>query len=160
MSQNIFDIAVAATLLFFAIRGVWNGFIEEVAGIAALVGGFWAARAWSPGLAPRLSFISDPGLRPLAASVAVFVCVLIGAGLLARILKRVFSFSFLAWLDKLAGFFLGLAKGVLVWALIIVVLDKVMPDAEFIRESRAIPYFSGVVDQIRAWLPASLGGAA
>lgn len=156
MGQNIFDLAVVVVLALFAIRGVRNGFIVEIAGIFALIAGFWTARAWSADLAPRVAFISDPGLRPLAACVIIFVATMIAVGLAARILKKIVSFSFIGWLDKLAGFVLGLTKGAVIWALAFIVLDKIMPDAEFMRDSRAVPYFSMLVEQIKEFLPPDL----
>lgn len=158
MSQDIFDLVIVVTLLFFAIRGVRNGFVGEIAGIASLVGGFWAAKTWVGALAPRLQFISDPAWRPLAASVIIFIVVMLAIGLIARLVQKMLSWSFAGWIDKLAGFFLGLAKGVLIWALLFIVLEKLFSDAQFMRDSRAVPYFSALIDQIRAWLPPDIVG--
>ncbi|MDE5832018.1 MAG: CvpA family protein [Desulfovibrio sp.] len=159
MGNDIFDLAILLTLAFFAIRGVRNGFIEEIAGIVAIFAAFWAAKVWNADLAPYLSFISDPGLRPLAASVLLFIAVMIAVGILARILKKIAAFSFIGWLDKLGGFLLGLTKGALLWALIVIALQKIMPDAEFLRDSRVVPYFSTLIDQLKDWLPQDLGGS-
>lgn len=156
MGQDIFDLIIVVTLVLFTIRGVTNGFIGEVAGICSLIGGFWAARAWNAQVAPWLNFISDPSLRSIAACALVFVAVMLAIGLLARILKKVISFSFAAWADRLAGAVLGLAKGLLVWALIFIVLEKLFSDAPFLRDSRALPYFTAIIDQIKQWLPPEL----
>ena len=156
MGQDIFDLVIVVTLVLFTIRGLTNGFIGEAAGIVSLIGGFWAARAWSAQVAPWLDFISDPSLRSIAACALVFIAVMLAIGLLARLLKKIMSFSFAAWADRLAGALLGLAKGALIWALIFIVLEKLFRDAPFMRDSRMLPYFTALIDQIRQWLPPDL----
>ena len=160
MGYNLLDLAILLTLAFFAIRGVWTGFIEEIAGIVGIFGAFWAARAWNADAAGYLTFISDPGLRPMAASVIIFIAVMILVAVVARALKKLAAFSFIGWLDKLAGFVLGLTKGALIWALIIIALEKFAPNVEFLRDSRVVPWFAPLVDQLKVWLPATLGGYA
>lgn len=156
MGQDIFDLIIVVSLVLFTIRGITNGFIGEIAGICSLIGGFWAARAWNAQVAPWLNFISDPSLRSIAACVLVFVVVMLAIGLLARILKKIVSFSFAAWADRLAGAVLGLAKGLLIWALIFIILEKLFSESPFLRDSRALPYFNAIIDQIRQWLPPEL----
>lgn len=156
MGHDIFDLVIIVTLVFFTLRGASNGFVGEVAGIFSLVGGFWAARAWNGQVAPYLDFIADPGLRSIAACALIFVVVMLAIGLLARILKKIVAFSFVAWADRLAGALLGLCKGLLIWALVFIVLEKLFQDAAFMRDSRALPYFSALIDQIRQWLPPEL----
>lgn len=156
MGHDIFDLVVVVTLALFTLRGISNGFIGEIAGIFALLGGFWAARAWNAALSPQLAFISDPGLRPMAACVIIFFAVMLVIGVIARILKKLASFSFVAWADRLCGAILGLIKGIFVWTLIFIVLEKVVPDAQFLRDSRSYPYFNDIIAQIRQWLPPEL----
>lgn len=156
MGQDIFDLVIVVTLVFFTLRGASNGFVGEIAGIAALIGGFWAARAWNVQAAQYLDFISDPALRSVSACVLIFVVVMLLIGLLARILKKAIAFSFAAWADRLAGALLGLAKGILIWALIFIVIEKILGDPQFMRDSRALPYFNAIIDHIKQWLPPEL----
>lgn len=156
MGQDIFDLIIVVTLVFFTLRGARNGFVGEIAGIAALVGGFWAARAWNAQIAPYLDFVSDPSLRVICACVLIFIVVMLAIGLLARLLKKVIAFSFVAWIDRLAGALLGLAKGILIWALLFIIIEKIVGDAQFMRDSRALPYFNAIIDHIRQWLPPDL----
>lgn len=153
MGQDIFDLIIVVTLVFFTLRGVRNGFVGEAAGILSLVGGFWAARAFNAQLAPQLTFISDPNLRYIAACAVLFIGVMLLIGLVARLFKKIIAFSFVAWADRLAGALLGLAKGILIWAILIILLEKLMGDAPFMKESRALPYMSAIIDQIKQWLP-------
>ena len=153
MGQDIFDVIIILTLVAFSIRGFLKGFVAEVAGIASLLGGFWVAHHFHPLLSPRLTFISEPAWRQLAAYVLIFVATLILVAVLARILQKVLSFSFVTWVDRLAGGILGLAKGLLLCSVVLLVLQKLMGNMAFLQNSRALPYFTSLIEQIRAWLP-------
>lgn len=153
MGQDIFDVVVVLVLVFFTLRGFWNGFVGEVAELISLVGGFWAARTFHPLLAKHLTFISEPAWRELAAFVLIFIGTIILVALLARILQKILSFTFVSWVDKLAGGILGLGKGVLICALVLLILRKILGDMIFLQNSRALPYFTSLIEQIRAWLP-------
>lgn len=158
MGHDIFDLIIVATLVLFTLRGAANGFIGEVAGIFSLLGGFWAAQAWQASLAPMLTFIADPAMRSVCACVILFIAAMLVIGVAARLLKKLAAFSFVAWLDRLAGAILGLIKGVLIWALVIIVAQKLWQNAEFMRDSRCVPYFDAIIDYLKQWLPPSLAG--
>lgn len=153
MGQDIFDVIVVLVLVFFTFRGFWNGFVGEVADLVSLVGGLWAAHRFYPLLADHLTFISEPAFRQLAAFVLIFIAAIILVALVARILQKILSFTFVAWVDKLAGGILGLAKGVLLCAIVLLFLKKILGDMLFLQNSRALPYFTSLIGQIRAWLP-------
>lgn len=156
MEQDIFDLIIVLTLVFFAGRGFAHGFVGEVAGVVSLLGGFWAAHAYHPLLAPRLTFIADPAWRAIAAYVLIFLAVIMAVAVLARILQKILSFAFVSWADRLAGMLLGLAKGVLLCALALLVLQKFFHHASFMRHSRVLPYFNALMEQVRTWLPPDL----
>ena len=86
----------------------------------------------------------------------IFVGVVLLVGILARILQKVLSFSFVTWVDRLSGGLLGLAKGVLLCSVVLLLLQKLLGDMPFLQHSRALPYFTSLIEQIRAWLPPDL----
>lgn len=153
MGPDILDLIIIVTLVLFTIRGLKNGFVGEVAGLLSLICGFWAASAWSAELSPRLNFIFNPTLRYVAACVIIFVATMFAVAILARLFKKVIAFAFAGWLDRIVGACLGLAKGLLVWALILIVLEKLFPGASFLQESRATEYINPILNQIKEWLP-------
>ena len=153
MGQDIFDLVIIVSLVFFTLRGVRAGLVGEVAGLASLVGGFWAARTFHGLVSPHLTFIAASGWRTPVAYAVVFAGVMFGVGLVARLLKKLVAFSFATWADRLAGGVFGLAKGVLIWALLLIVAEKLFLNDAFLRDSRVMPYFQALVRQLRAWLP-------
>lgn len=86
----------------------------------------------------------------------IFLAVLIAVALVARILQKILSFSFVAWADKLAGGAVGLAKGTLLCALALLLLQKFFAQAAFMQHSRTLPYFNALIAQVRGWLPPDL----
>ena len=86
----------------------------------------------------------------------IFLAVILVVAVLARLLQKILSFSFVSWADRLAGGLLGLAKGVLLCALALLVLQKFFHDAPFMQNSRVLPYFNALMEQVRTWLPPDL----
>lgn len=153
MGQDILDITIILILFFFTIRGYFNGLVGEVAAIVSLVGGFLAAHHCHPLLAPHLDFIAEPMWRTAAAYVIIFVAVVVGVALAARLIQRLLSLAFATWLDRLGGGFFGLAKGIVVCSLIFLILGKFFSTADFYQNSRVRPYMVSIIDQIRTSLP-------
>ncbi|MDR1856145.1 MAG: CvpA family protein [Desulfovibrio sp.] len=156
MGQDIFDLAIILTMVFFVMRGYFNGFFGEVAGIVSIVGGLGAAHGFSDRLAPRLTAITDPGLQNIAAYVVIFLGVLIAVAVTARILQRVVTFSFAAGADRVCGAGVGFVKGTILCALTLMVLRKFFMESAFMKQSRVLPYFNTVIEQLRTWLPPDL----
>lgn len=153
MGQDIFDLVVILFLVFYAIRGFFKGFVVEAASLVSFIAGIWAAYTYYPRVAAYLTIISQPAWRTLAACVILFMGTIILVSLAARVLHKIISFSFVGWADRIAGFCLGLAKGILIVGLIMYVLQKFFADAPFMRNSRVLPYFDTLLDQLRAYLP-------
>lgn len=153
MGPDFFDLIILITLALFILRGIYNGLIGEIAGIISLVGAFWAAKSWNEQLAPYLSFITDPSWRIIASCVLIFIAVMFVIAWFARMLNKLLAYSFVGWLNKIGGAILGLAKGIILWALIIIFLSMLFQNEPFMKESRALPYFRQIVTQIQPFLP-------
>ena len=153
VGQDIFDVVIILVLTFFAIRGYLVGFVGEVAAIVSLVGGFWVAHTFHTLLAEKITFVSEPLWRNMAAYVILFVAVVIAVAIMARVLQRILSFAFVSWADKLAGGVMGLAKGLIVCSIAFVVLGQFCANADFYKNSRVRPYFSTFIDTVRSSLP-------
>ena len=153
MGQDIFDTATILILTFFAIRGYLNGFVGEVAAIVSLIGGFWAAHTFHPLLSPHLQFIGEPLWRNMASYVIIFIAVIIAVAIIAKILQRILQFALISWADRVAGGILGLAKGIIIFSIIFILLNKFCANADFYKHSRVRPYFNAIINQIRTSLP-------
>lgn len=153
MGHDIFDLIILFTLLGFTVRGFQLGLIGEVAGICSVIFGFWAASSWNGIVAPWLEFIADPNWRVITACVLIFFAVMLAIGVIARILQKIASWSFVGWINRLTGAILGFIKGVLIWLLLLIIISAILPQAEFLRTSRTLPYFKATIPYIQQWLP-------
>ncbi|MBO4368668.1 MAG: CvpA family protein [Desulfovibrio sp.] len=156
MGSDVFDLIIILLLVFFSLRGLSNGFIAEVAGIIAIVGGFSCANAFQSKLAASLGFITNPSVRSITAYVLIFIAVMLLVSLIARILRKILEISFAKWIDNLAGLLLGLAKGLLLCSLCLIVIQALFANAPFIQNSHTIPYLTAFIERLREWMPADL----
>ncbi|MBQ7456766.1 MAG: CvpA family protein [Desulfovibrio sp.] len=156
MGSDIFDLLVILVLVFFALRGYWNGFILEFTGIVSLILAFVVANTAHPHLSPSMEFITNPTLRTILTYILLFVATILICSLLSRFLLRIRDFPLTRWIDTVAGFCFGLAKGILICTLLLYIIQAIFGDTSVIQKSRTIPYLSSLIAQIQAWLPEDL----
>lgn len=156
MGSDIFDLIVILILVFFSITGAHNGFIREVGGIIALVGGFMTANALHSIVSPYLNFISNPTVKMIVAYLLIFLLFMFLISLLLRILYKLQKQLSIVWLDKCAGLCFGLAKGLLICSLLVIVVQSVFFDTQTVRNSRTIHYLNSMSTQLRQWMPTDL----
>ncbi len=154
--MNYLDILLICILGLFALRGVFQGFIAEAAGLISLLGGFWCAYHFYPQLAPSLTFVQESAWRQIIAYALIFLAVFIVVGIIARLLQKILSLSFMVWLDKLAGLALGLLKGLVICALLLIAIKTFLDDAPFLQKSTIVPYLKGIIEYLYALLPPDL----
>ncbi len=114
-----FDVIVALIFLVFIIRGVWIGFMRQLASLLALIGSYWLAGRYSDYLMPYVGrFIDNPKVVFFISFAVLFV---VGAFLLiltGKVLQLVMDISLLGWFDRLLGLGLGAFKAFFVAAIL------------------------------------------
>ncbi|MBQ7608275.1 MAG: CvpA family protein [Desulfovibrionaceae bacterium] len=156
MGSDIFDLIIILLLVFFSFNGGKNGFICEVAGIISLIAAFTIANTTHPLVSSYMTFISNPDLRTIITYILLFVSTMLLVSFIARLIQKAVDYSFARWVDRLAGVLFGLAKGLLVCSIIMLVVQTLFSNAQFIKDSHTIPYLTAVIERIRAWLPDDL----
>lgn len=124
--MNYIDIIVGIVLLFLGVRGFAKGLIIELASIAALILGVWAAVKFSftvEGYLARSTEI-DRDYLPALAFAVVFVAVVIGVHFLARILQRVLKLAALGFVNRIAGAVFGVLKGTVILSFVFVFINS------------------------------------
>jgi membrane protein required for colicin V production len=150
--MNAFDIVVAVILGYGLIRGIFRGLVKEVASIAGVLGGLFAAYMFHPAAAGALArFIANPAYRNILGFLLIFCAVLIAVNLAAIVVKYLMKIVFLGWLDRLGGLALGLAKGVLIVAVLFLALTAFLPkNTPVIQQSVCAPYAALVSERLAA----------
>ena len=117
------DIVICLILGFFTFNGFRHGFIEEMARIISLVGGFILASKFHNLLIPYLQRIETETIRITVAYLGIFVLSVIVITIVSKILQKFIELVFLGWLNRLLGVLLGLLKGFLIISLIIFIIQ-------------------------------------
>lgn len=129
--MNLFDMIIAAVLIFFALKGVLRGFVNEAASLVALLLGGWLAYRYYPALAgPIRTALHIPG--HISAFLA-FMLLLLGIGILAHVLGNMITtalnLAMLGTLNRAGGLLVGAAEGALLLCIVFSIGNSAyMPD--------------------------------
>lgn len=107
------DWVLVGLLAVSLITGLMRGLMKTVFGLAGMVVGLLLAGRYYTALAPHLTFLPDENMTKIAAFFIIAAVVMIVAGILGSVFKKVAALLTLGWLDKLGGAVLGLAINVI-----------------------------------------------
>ena len=125
---NLLDTALLIILLFFSVKGLIRGLVQEVAGLLGVAAGIVLARTFSAQFAPLLTqYGVSPGFAPMLSMALLFVAGILVVGLLAHVLHN------------MLGLLAGLAKGLLFAGVIGYIAIRLLPDVDVVRHSQVLP---------------------
>lgn len=144
--MNPLDYVVLAVLAVSALIGLLRGLIREALSLLCWVGAAWvAARYGAEGGRVLAGVVDDPVLRLWSGRLLVFLAVLFAGTLLAWLVAYLARQLPITGTDRALGVCFGLARGVLLVALLVVALRLGGFDAEpWWRQSKLIPYAAAV----------------
>jgi len=153
--MNILDGVFFVIIILSLIRGLLRGLVREVTFIVALAVAFLGASKGYPPLQVQLQQIIP--FAELAATIA-YVLVFFGIFLLilflGAALRHLLQGLMLGSLDRLGGGVLGMLKGALLCAVIILLLMTVFTrDAKVLRTSRLSPYMIRISGEMASYVP-------
>lgn len=119
------DIGVIVVTAFFLVRGVWIGFVRQIAFLLALFLGYVAAGTYYPTWSQHLTQIGNPQLRFVVTYGLLFFTTYVLIMLFGLGLKKVMQISFLGWFDRLMGGVFGLGKAVFIATLVFMALTGI-----------------------------------
>ena len=134
--MNIFDIIIAALLLFGFVRGLIKGLFVEVASLVALIGGVYGAIHFSYFVSDLLKeYVSwDQEYISLAAFAITFVIIIVVIALLGKVLTKLADFAALGILNKILGGIFGALKIGLILSVIFIFFGKMNDTIPFIKK--------------------------
>lgn len=115
--MNVLDILIAIPLIFYFYKGWKRGFIFEVAALAGVIAGCWAAVHFSTWVADWLGIQGEGTV--LIAFLITFAGVVIGAFFLGKAIEGFIKVVKAHGLNKLLGAVLGLIKSFCVVAVLL-----------------------------------------
>lgn len=125
MNLNYLDIIIIVVLFLFGLMGWRKGIILEAATLLGLGLGLYGAFHFSDFTAEELVHYVEinPKYLGVISFIVTFLVVAILVNLLGRMLSKVVKNLNLGFIDKLGGFLVGLAKGLLLCSLLVMLLN-------------------------------------
>lgn len=147
-----FDLIILAIVLLSAVVGLVQGFLKEIASLVTWVLAFWLAWHYAPVLAPHLGgTLSAEPHGIWAARAILFISVLVAGSIVGYLLDRFVRMSLFSGLDRMLGFLLGLVRGVVIVALVIILGQSAQLDHErWYQQSKLVPALTPVASLLRA----------
>jgi membrane protein required for colicin V production len=132
-----------------------RGFVREAFSLAAWILAVWVSWSFFRELAVHLEpWVSVPSLRlGLAFAVLLLVTLILGA-MVNFLISQLVERTGLTGTDRLLGMFFGVARGVLLIAILVLLAGLTpIPNDPWWQESRLIPYFQELAVWLRGFLP-------
>ena len=150
--MNIADWIILLVLLVSVVQAASSGFFQEIFGIAGLVFGYLIAAWQYRHLADHFAtYISSRWLGEIAAFLAIFLGVMVLAGVLGKIVRWAMKEAGLSVIDRVLGGILGLVRGCLLIAIVLVGMTAFTPTSRWLQNASLSPYFL-VVGRAAIWV--------
>ncbi len=142
-------------VLLNVVSAAIQGFFAEVLSMAGLVIGYIVAAWQYQRLAEWLmSFLKNEWLADIFGFLIIFFAILILFGVAARIARKLMKAAGLSGFDRFLGALLGLVKGALVVAVVLMGMTAFTPTSTMLKSSRLADYFL-VVGRAAIWVAPS-----
>lgn len=124
--MNYLDIILAIILFLFGFKGLRRGLIIEVVTLLAFGVGIYGAMHFSDFTAEHLQQVMniDPKYLNTVAFILTFILLVIIVNIIGRMVKRMVQALNLGFFDRVGGFIVGAAKGLLLCSTFVLVLNN------------------------------------
>lgn len=152
--MNYLDIIIAIILLLFGVKGFRKGLIIEVVTLLAFAVGIYGAMHFSDFTAEHLKEFMEinPKYLNTTAFVLTFILLVILVNIIGRMGTKLIQAMNLGFFNKLGGAVFGMAKGVLLCSIMVMVLNNfqllgiVKPEVR--EQSKLYPYIEETVPYV------------
>lgn len=153
------DWIIVALIVLNVVSAAVQGFFSEALSMAGLIVGYIVAAWQYQRLAAWLeSFLKSEWLAEILGFLVIFFAVVLLFGIAGRIARWLMKEAGLSGFDRFLGGVLGLLKGGLMVAVILMGLTAFTPTSKMLESSQLAPYFL-VVGRAAIWVaPAELRG--
>lgn len=155
MGFNWLDLAIIGVMGLSGLVGLARGLVREVLSLLAWGLAIWVGISFSGQAAVHLEpAIASPGARSVAAFFILFLVTLMVTGMFGVALTRLLETTGLSGIDRLAGLFFGVARGILIiTVLVYLARETPIPRELWWKESQLIPLFQSLALWFSSQLP-------
>jgi membrane protein required for colicin V production len=136
------DWLILTFILLNVVLAAMQGFFAEGLSMAGLVVGYIVAAWQYPRIAEWLeSFLKSELLSEIFGFLIIFFVILLVFSIAGRIARKLMKEAGLSFFDRSLGALLGLVKGALVVAVVLMGLTAFTPTSSLLEKSELAPYF-------------------
>ena len=157
--MNWADYTIVGILALSVLIGLWRGFVSEVLALGVWIAAVWVAWMFGDQVAGLFEHsVSLPSARMLLGYGICFIGVLILGALLRFLMHKLVEGTGLSGSDRMLGMAFGLARGVLLVVLVVMLLGFTpFPRDPWWQQSQLLPSFRSAAQWLSARLPDNLG---
>jgi membrane protein required for colicin V production len=149
------DWLIVVVVLLIVISAAFQGFFAEALSMAGLIIGYIVAAWRYPGLAAWfMSFLKNQWLADIFSFLIIFFAILVVFSLAGRVARKLMKAAGLSGFDRFLGALLGVVKGCLVVAVVLMGMTAFTPTSQMLKNSELAPYFL-VVGRAAIWVAPS-----
>jgi len=154
------DYAIIGLIAISSIIGLFRGFIREAFSLLIWIVAIWVGLTFSREFSTFLDgIISYPSARIATAFAALFFVTLILGAMISYLLGELVRKTGLTGSDRFAGMIFGIARGLVVVAIIIMLAGLTpLPEDSWWKESILIPPFQSLAVWLHDHIPSGLAG--
>jgi len=148
------DLVIVGIVLISTLVSLFRGFVKESISLATwLIAGVIAVRYMDVMAGLLETSIESVTIRMAAAFAVLFIVTLIVGAIINFIVSQMVNKTGLGGTDKVLGMVFGLARGVLIIVMLVLLAGLTpMPDETWWKESLLIEHFSSISIWIREYL--------
>ncbi|MEN6476319.1 MAG: CvpA family protein [Syntrophaceae bacterium] len=155
--MNALDIIIIIVFALCIIRGIFQGLLQGISSLAALLVGLFLAKRYYLATTAFLIKIHIPDANGIVGYLVVFLIFFVGIKLIFFLLAKLTKTAGLSILDRALGSLLGFIKGGLYILILVVILQAVMPPGSAIlTHSKILPHYRKVIVKVHALVPSDL----
>lgn len=156
--MTLIDLLILGVLTGSVIAAFVKGFFVEVFSLAGVVVGLFVAAANYAIFTPWIErVVSSHEIANLIAFVVIALLVMVVAGILGRLFRRLLRGVGLGIVDRLLGAAFGFVRGVVVVTLVLMAVLAFLPRQAWLDRSRLAPVFLSAAQGGSHVVPLSLG---
>lgn len=157
LALNWIDYSIIGLILLSLLIGAVRGFLSEIISLATWIAAFVLAFKYADLLAPHMHLTQSPGVNYSIAFATIFIVTLIVGITLNVLIRHLWSRNGLPPIDSILGLLLGVARGIIIVAFILLLLGtSPLKDEEAVKNSQFIPVFNPVTNELKRYIPENL----
>jgi membrane protein required for colicin V production len=152
------DYGILGLIGLSALIGLIRGLIREVFSLCLWAAAVWAAMTYARMFSVHFNaMIPVPSMRMAAAFALIFVGALLLGGMVGFLLGKLIDSTGLTGTDRLAGVLFGVARGVLIAAVLVFLGGMTpLPQDPWWKQSKLIPPIQSLVVWLKTQVPSDL----